>query len=301
MNRPPFPSVIDSSFMTAVRSCRQKAALEYLHHFKPKGLSVHLHAGGAFARGLEVARRAYYEEGKSEDTAIAEGVAALLLFYGDFECPADSAKSATRMAGAMVYYFDSYPMGEDAATPIHLPSGGRGIEFSFLEPIDFPHPETGEPLLYSGRFDAVVDYAGGRFGFDDKTTSSLGARWAEQWQLRSQFTAYTWGAQRGGLPLDGFLIRGISILKTKYECSQAVTYRPQWQIDRWYETLLLDLEEFKNDWDKGAFKFNLDESCNSWGGCGFKQVCLSQDPEPWLEAGFERRIWDPVTRIETLL
>jgi hypothetical protein len=301
LTRPPFPRVIDSSMISTFRACPRKFQLEYLLNWKPKAESVHLVAGKAFARGLEVARQKFFDEDQPADYAIAEGIGALLEAYGTFECPEDSAKSATRMAGAMEYYFEKYPLGADNAPPHILGSGSRAIEFSFLEPLESEHPETFEPLLYSGRFDMVCDYAGGVFGEDDKTTSSLGASWSKQWDLRSQFTAYCWGAGMGGLHLQGFLVRGVSILKTKYETQQAVTYRPPWMIERWYEQTLRDIARMKEMWEAGAFDYNLDHSCNEYGGCMFRQVCLSSDVEPWLEAGFERRRWDPVLRIEEVV
>lgn len=299
--RPSFPSVIDSSMMSAFRSCPRKFELEYLLHWKPKAESVHLVAGKAFARGLEVAREAYYVHGERSDVAVAKGLQALLTAYGSFECPPDSAKSAARMAGALEFYFEVWPMEQDKAVPVTLPSGARGIEFSFLEPLALNHPETGDPILFSGRFDMLVDYAGGRFGEDDKTTSSLGDRWSNQWDLRSQFTAYCWGAAMSGMPLAGVLVRGESILKTKYDKAQAVTYRPAWQIERWYEQTLRDVRRMIASWEEGYWDYNLDNACNEYGGCMFKTVCVSQEPQKWLEVGFEQRRWDPVTREETKL
>ena len=300
-NRPPFPEVIDASLMSAWRSCPTKCQLEYFHHYKSKNPSVHLHAGGAFARGLEVSRKAYFDQGLPQETAEALGVGALLEFYGNFECPEDSAKSATRMAGALEYYFSQYPFHSESAPPHRMPSGAPAIEFSFAEPIEVFHPETGNPLIFAGRFDQVVDFSGGVWGEDDKTTSSLGTQWAGQWDMRGQFTAYCWGAGRAGLKLDGFLVRGISILKTKYDTAQAITYRPQWQIDRWYEQTCFDLQNMIQAWKSNRWSHSLDEACNSYGGCMFKRVCLAQDPTPWLEIGFERRRWDPVERTEEVL
>ncbi len=299
--RPPFFEVLDSTIVAAFRACPRRAYLQYVEHYKPSTPSVHLHAGGAFARGLEVARTAFYCDGASPDDAVASGLHALLTFYGNFDCPSDSPKSAERMAGALVYYFDNYPLGEDKAIPITLPNGRRGIEFSFAEPIDSPHPESGDPILYVGRMDMVADFAGGIFGEDDKTTSSLGASWAKQWDLRSQFTGYCWGAQKNDLELQGFLVRGVSILKTKYDTQEAVTYRPQWMIDRWYEQLLRDVSRMKECWESGLWDYDLDNACTDYGGCVFRRVCLSDDPTPWLATEFTRRKWDPVHRIETVL
>jgi len=289
--------------MSHFRACPRSALLESFEHWKPKTHSVHLHAGAAYARGLEVTRLAYYAEGLSETDAIAKGLGALMEAYGDFECPADSAKSIHRMCGAFEFHFSNYPLAHDSAKPATLPGGRLGVEFSFAEPIDLTHPETGDPLLYCGRFDMIVDYAGAQMGFDDKTSSQLGPSWSKQWDLRSQFTAYTWGARQAGITLDGFLVRGVSILKTKYDTQQAITYRPAWQVDRWYEQMLRDVQRMIQCWESGYWDYNLDESCNAYGGCSFRKICLSEPERAinWLQQDFERRSWDPVRRIETRL
>lgn len=299
--RPSFPTIIDASMLSAFRACPRKFAYEYLDHWRYKGRSVHLHAGAAFAAGLEAARLAYYVEGKHPDDSISAGLATLARHYGDFDCPPTSAKSCERMLGALEYYFHSYQLGSDRAIPVSLPSGQRGIEFSFCEPLPFIHPESGEPLLYSGRFDMLVDYDGMRLGEDDKTTSALGASWPQQWDLRSQFTGYAWGSARAGLPLDGFLVRGIAIRKTGYDTLQAITYRPQWQIDRWFEQVRRDIARMLDLWARGVWDYNLGDECTAFGGCMFRNVCLTVDPTAILSAQYERRRWDPAARTETLI
>ena len=111
-------------------------------------------------------------------------------------------------------------------------------------------------------------------------------------------TGNCWGAAQAGIPLSGFLVRGVSILKTKYDTQQALTYRPPWMIERWYEQLTRDLARMKECWSSGYWDYNLDESCNAYGGCIFKKVCLSQEPDRWLETEFVQRKWDPVNRVE---
>ena len=297
----PFPAVLDSTTMAAFKSCPAKAHMEFMQHWKLKDQSVHLHAGAAYATGIEKARVAYYIDGKGREEAEAIGVGALLKAYGDFECPAESAKSAERTAGALEYYFSQYRFGEDKAIPMTLPGGKRGIEFSFLEPLDIKHPETGDPLLYSGRMDMMCEYEGMKLGEDDKTASQLGASWPRQWDLRSQFTGYVWGAGRAGIKLDGFLVRGVSILKTKYDTLQAITYRPQWLIDRWYEQLMRDAKRMIQAWEEDYWDYNLDHSCAEYGGCSFRGVCQMRDPSQLLAQQFQRRRWDPVARTETVL
>jgi hypothetical protein len=296
-----FPDVVDSTLLAGWKSCQRKAELESFLHWKPREISVHLHAGAAFARGIEVAREEFFVKGRSPEEAGEAGIGALLTAYGTFECPEDSPKSATRMAGALEFYLSQYPLGEDDCIPITLPGGKRGIEFSFVHPLPINHPTTGNPLLYCGRMDALCTFAGGTFIVDEKTTSQLGASWSRQWDLRSQFTGYAWGCREAGIHVDGALIRGISILKTKYDTQQAITYRPEWQIARWFEETLETIEEMIVAWKRGRFRHDLDHACAEFGGCRYRQICLSQNPEPWLAQYFEQRRWDPVTRTETKL
>lgn len=294
-----FPEVFDSTILASFRSCPRKARLEYFEHWKPRALSVHLHAGAAFARGLEVARRSFYEEGAIADDAVAAGMGALVAAYGDFECPADSAKSLERMMGALEFYFHCYPFGIDSASPIDH-GGRRGIEFSFAEPLPVLHPTTGDPIIYAGRADMIADYAGGIYVVDEKTTSSLGASWTRQWDLRSQFTGYCWAARRSGIPVNGVLVRGISILKTKYDTAEVLTYRAEWEIDRWLAQVTRDITRAVAAWREDYFDYNLDHACTEYGGCPFVQICRSPEPGPWLDTYFERRIWDPLAREERL-
>lgn len=296
--RPDFPLVLDNSIVTAFRACPRSAFLTYLEHWKPKTPSVHLHAGAAFARGLEVARRAHWEHGASPEDSYAVGLRALLEAYGDFQCPSDSPKSLERMAMAYEYYWSVYPFESDTAVPILLPSGRRAVEFSFVEPLEIRHPELNSPILYSGRCDMIVTLGAGIFLEDDKTTGQLGASWGGKWDLRSQFTGYTWAARRHGLAVDGILVRGIAIYKTKFDHAQAITYRAPWEIDRWHEQLHHDVDRMVRAWQSDYWDYNLADSCDSYGGCQYSQVCKSPTPEEWLELYFTRRVWDPVERTE---
>jgi hypothetical protein len=303
MNPYPFPNVIDSSMLADFKACPHKFYFTYICSYKPKGQSVHLHAGAAFAEGMKVARTEFFVNGRSADESVALGLQALLEFYGDFQCPPDSAKSAERMSGAFEFYFERYPLGGDGTEPITFPGGRRGIEFSFAEPLPIINPSTGDPLIYSGRMDAILSALGGIFLCDEKTTTQLGPTWPRQWDLRSQFTGYKWGTEKNGIHIDGVIVRGVSILKTKFDTLQAVSYRPDWQVDRWYEELLGWIQDMVRCYETGKWRHNLDHSCAEYGGCTYRQVCATRESEqlPWIETYFERRQWDPITGKETLL
>ena len=301
-SKPMFPHVVDSTMLSAFRSCPQKAYRSYVEHWKPQNESVHLVAGGAFAAGIEAAREAYFVDGKTHfDDYTAIGIRRLIEKYGHFEPPSTgsgAAKTCERMVGALEYYFEQYPLGADGLTPLKFPNGKFAIEFGFAEPLPIIHPESGQPILFAGRADMLGEFAGGRYSVDEKTTSSLGASWGRQWEMRSQFTAYNWAARQAGIPLDGTIVRGISILKTKYETLEVLTYRPDWEIDRWLAQTCRDIKRMIACWEAGYWDWSLDAACTEYGGCSFATVCKSQDPMTWLPMYFEKRVWDPLQRQE---
>jgi hypothetical protein len=194
-----------------------------------------------------------------------------------------------------------YPLNHETAYPILLPGGRRAIEFSFAHPLPVAHPITGQPIIYCGRFDAINSFAGDTFGFDEKTTGSLGATWSRKWDLRGQFTGYTWGCREAGIRCAGIVVRGVSLLVNYYDTQEAICYFPEWMVNRWYTEMLEWISEAIRWWDTGRFKYNLDETCAKFGGCGFTIACKSQDETPWLETYFEKRHWNPITREETKL
>jgi hypothetical protein len=298
LSRPMFPHTADSTILGTFRSCPQKFYRQYVQHWKAKATSVHLIAGGAFASGIEAARNTFYVQGGSQEDAQADGLAALIRHYGDFPCPPDSAKSLERMCGALEFYFERYPLGDDGAEPITLASGAKGIEFSFAEPLAINHPVTGDPILYTGRSDMIAKRAGGIYIYDEKTTSSLGASWGRQWDMRSQFTGYSWAAGKQGIITQGAIVRGVSILKTKYDTLEVPTYRSQYEIERWEEQVVRDIKRMIKCWEEGYWDYSLDSGCVEYGACAFVSVCKSSNPEDWLPVNFVQKVWEPLARRE---
>ena len=288
-----FPAVIDSTMLASYSACQRQFELGTLYSLRPSGTSIHLHAGGAYAEGMEKSRKAFYEDGVDELTAKEIGIAALTERYGEYDSGKET-KSLDRMVGAMEFYFDNYPMATDAAQVAKLGSR-HAIEFSFAIPLPINHPETGEPLLFSGRCDAIVNFAGGLYALDDKTTSSLGPKWAEQWAMRSQFTGYAWAMKQLGMKPAGTLIRGVSILKTKYETAQSIVSQPEWKMERWYESSLKKIRRMIEIYQTGDVTYDLSEACNGYGACPYKQVCLNADPAQMLEIYYDRIVWNPLT------
>lgn len=299
--RPPFPLLWDSTMLSTLRACPRKMELLYVQHWKPQHESEHLVAGKAFAAGLEAARVSFYITGSSPAEAQDVGLEALFREWGQFEPPPDTPKTLDRVAGALEYYFSQYPLGEDGATPHIFGTSHHGIEFSFADPLPIPHPETGDPIIFCGRADMVADAFGGQFLYDEKTTTQLGPSWAKKWEHRSQFTGYCRGLRSHGFQPTGIVVRGVAIRKEGYDTAQVITYRSNWEIDRWERQVLADLRRAIQMWETGYWDYNLDDACVAYGGCGFTRVCKSPDPERWLPIYFTQKVWNPLDRTEHLL
>ena len=299
MSRLPFPMYLDNSAISSFKKCPKDWYYSYLRALTRKGGNIHLHAGGAFAAGLEATRKAFYDQGLPEEDSILAGLEALTRFWGDFDEPDSTRKTYPVMLLALIEYFLQYPLATDIIRPFK-PAGASSsaIEFTFSIPIpEVLHPVTGQPLLYSGRFDMLAERDGVLFVEDDKTASQLGTQWMRNWLLDSQFTGYCWAASTYGYPVAGAIIRGVSILSSGFGHAQSIVYRPQWQIDRWYESTIHIMKMMIAYWEQDFFPLVLDKSsCNSYGGCSNHQLCESPNPETWIDINFEPRHWNPTEK-----
>ena len=294
-----FPEVIDSTMLATFSACPEKFHLAYCLNRASPGKSVHLHAGAAFATGLEAARRAFFEQGLDSSSAIEQGIIALWRAYGlEFE---DSTKNGTQMARALVQYCDYWPF--HLLPPLDL-SGSPAIEFSFALPIPINHPVTGNPLLLAGRFDMIgVSPDGGMFCVDEKTTSASFSsttsmrNWTRQFDLRGQFLCYNWAARAYGHPTIGTIVRGVSIQKSEIAFAEAITYFAEWEIARWYDQTMRCVERMCDCWRTGTWELSLGSACTQYNGCEFNRVCKTAYPARELESFVEKK-WNPLERNE---
>lgn len=289
-----FPATIDSTMRSTFVSCPHQFLLEHVYGLVPNYPSIHLHAGGVYAKGLEILRRSYYGDRLSLADSIHAAYLAMVREWGDLEGFEDHPKSFARVVEALTMYVERYPLDTDHIKP-HMTTLGPAVEFTFANPIPgTKHPDTGEPILYSGRFDMLGEFQSSLFVVDDKTCSQLGASWAQQWRLRGQFTGYCWAAADFGYPVAGAIVRGTAFKKSGIDFGEAITYRPSWMIEEWLEALRADINDMVAAYESGFFKKNFANACSAYGNCKYVQLCEKQHWERWLEPDYTVRRWDPL-------
>ena len=296
----PFPELVDNTMRGDFILCPRKFYWGFVRKLAPMAPSIHLHAGGAFAAGLEACKRAFYEKGLDEAHSLKAGLEALITYYGPLQLPPARTgdKSCENVVRAFDSYFQRYPLGKDFLKP-HMAANGKAmLEFTFAIPTEVKHPESGHPILYGGRADEIGKMDQGQLMVaDEKTSTSLGQTWAAQWDLESQFTGYVRAALEFGIPVAGVVVRGIGLLKTKISHEEALIYRSSWVIDRWWRQLNKDIQRMVACWENDDFDYALSKSaCAAYGGCAFKMLTESPEPERYVEVYYRKRTWDPMAK-----
>jgi len=324
----PFPRVIDNTMYEQWKTCPHKffrqtvQGLQVADQGEPGTApfvkpSIHLHFGSCMARGLEVTRREYCE-GAGYSEALSLGAEAIIKAWdsaGELPSPrtrTEEAKTLDNCILAHSGYFREWDL-DDPMQQTMIVDGKPLVELSGARPIpSSKHPVTGEPILYAGRFDAIVDRLGQPIGLDDKTTGGSvdSESWQQQWNLRGQFTGYIWLAEAWGYRIEQFLVHGIQVLKTKINYAEALQVRSWWAVERWLHQLQADVREmcaqyyyFLNfqqpeDHQQFAHPFGqrFGEACHHFNQpCAFATLCQEPNPEDFLDRYVVSR-WDPLAR-----
>lgn len=306
-----FPQVIDSTMRSDYVACKHKFFEAHILNLRGVEANVHLHFGGCFAKGLEVFRRSFWGAGIYRGRFLQSfklGAEAIIKAWGDAEKFSTANISAIHGGGAnktlegcldaYISFFEKYPPESDPITPLMVNSE-PAVEFSFALPIPhISHPETGGPILYAGRFDMLATYGtspNSVFVNDEKTTVALGATWANNWRLRGQLTGYAWGAEEYGYPIGGVIVRGVSILKRDIGHAFVLEHRHKFQIERWLHQLTRDVEAMIRSWNEGYWDYAFDTACTNFGGCGYMDICKSEDQDTWRKK-FIVSPWDPLAK-----
>ena len=295
-----FPAVIDNTLRKAFVRCPELFKRQFIENLRPANeVSVDLHFGACFARGLEVARKTFWaEEQLMPQAAIEAGIEAAVFAWGTFQAPPLSNKTLARLIGAIRFYFREWPLEEETLVPVK-----NGVECSFAIDLPILHPETGLPLQYAGRFDMLATDSNDRYYIvDEKTTSRLGDSWYLQWDMDSQMTGYIWAVKHErcstvNSPIEVMAqVRGVSILKNDYGHAEVNIVRSQHMIDIWHEQLLHDIQHMIVCWKSKWWDQSFSQACTDYGRlCDFAMLCKSVNPERLL-GDYKEIEWNPLAK-----
>lgn len=302
---PIFPEAIDNSMRKVLVKCEKAAHYKFELGLEPtNAVKVDLHAGGAYADGMKAMRRAFFIDGKTREQAVEIGVAAIYDSYGNFQTPPKSNKSVGGMAGALVYYEQEFPLDKEKYAPMLL-DGRWMIEVGCSFGTGLTHPVTGKEIEYAFNFDCLaLDADDGKsvWVVDEKTTSQMGDKWANQWFLDAQMTGYCWAARRliqdsglyGQCEVKGAIINGVAIRTHDYSCLRLSVYRQDWELERWWTQVTKDIYRWINRFEHQNHNQVFDHACAHYlNPCEYAPLCSSRNPERLFDGSYVQKFWDP--------
>lgn len=317
MTLSPLPLYIDSTMLTAFRSCPRKFYLEFCRGLRSgDGVSIDLHCGGCLAHALETVYNLIHLDGMSFERAMTLASVQFEIDWGDVE-PTwrystakgkehlkvySSPKTKERTWEVIEEFFKLFPPVFDHIQPLFI-ANAPTVEFTFAIPLTqetlgYPVPlhPSGDPFLYSGRIDFLGRYGKTILPLDHKTGKYQDEHWTEKWDMRSQFIGYVWACEQLGLPVRGnYAVRGIIIQKEQCSFPEAIKSIPHARTERWKGQLVRDLHRLVDCWKSGYFDYDFGETCTSYGLCQYFHACRAEDEELWLK-DMKPRFWNPLAK-----
>lgn len=235
--------VIDNSSLEALTQCDVKGFLELFLKKKPVRNAAPLVFGGAFHKAMETFYRGGSEEA-SLKAALDEAEDNNLNGLEDPKRHLGSLQELIR------FYFMDEKLRKDKLVPINLGSEPF-VEKSFafyLGDIEITSGTVKKKVrvIWSGRIDLAVSRQDGIYPVDHKTTSVMGAQFADDKLRSSQMLGYAWATTRfihsvgEPRPFRGILINAVCMRSKGFERQIYTLPYTTWQLEQWQlETLVI--------------------------------------------------------------
>ena len=294
----------DATSVSAYEKCPRFYKLRHLDGWQPRNRSEHLTFGGVFASALESFYKLLAADMPREDAlrqVTREALAATWLYDIDPETGEASgghpwlslhaSKTRETLIRSIVWYIDHFE--NDATEIVTLANGKAAAELSFSVPLS-------DDLLYCGHIDRLVNYSGGKYVMDQKTTgTTITPRFFEAFKPDVQMGGYTWaGKQIFDLPVSGVIIDAVQIAVGFTRFQRGFVPYPEPLLDEWLANTLHTISEAKRSHEESNYPMRR-TSCGNYGGCEFRRVCsrIPHHRDNILHSEFERAPrWDPLQR-----
>lgn len=303
-----FPIILSNTDMSLWSQCELRWFRERCQSLRKSSLrNINLEAGGAFAKGMEVTRKGFYEKKLPAQEAVEKGYNTILEYLHQPGMPEDSLKTPERMALALLEYFKEFPLENEEVLPSELEDGTHGIEHKMTAELPILHPELEVPLIFKGKLDMLATAMGRTYIVDEKTTKAIPYNQGDLLQTQGQFIGYAWLARQLGITVVGVKVRKVAIQIKEIKVREFEIPITDWMIDRW-ETAMLqkvtNMVKFYKDTMNGvdfkdAFTPDFSNGCTAYHSvCPYTNGCTSKYGENFLATEFDQLVWDSEARKE---
>lgn len=305
----PLQLAIDSTSLKAYKHCPRFYYYGILLGWQPRAESVHLTFGLLLHGSVE----RYYHgkaQGRNHDDSVDMSLDWALKQTWDKALSrpwlsGDSYKNRLTLVRTLVGYLDKYG-DNDALQTVVLANGKPAVELSFSFDFGITSDLTGEPILGCGHLDRLATLNDVPYIPDLKTTKyDLGPIFWNQFSPSTQFGMY----QLAGeivykLPCKGIIVDGVQVLVGQSRYDRHLITKDRLQMEEFFKSTIRWIGKMENSaaaladgTGEAAYEMN-EESCHKYNGCDFRSICQRSpgSRQTWLEAGFKKRVWDPLQR-----
>ncbi len=260
---------LDSSKTKCFLECPRKF---YWRHVR-KLVPLHEKAALSFGKAIH---EALYEWHKTYDLERT-----IEIFHEHWDDKIDEQlRTAEKGESLLKGYAERYP-------PKHEP-------FKFLSLEQKVQIEIGD-FVYGGRIDGIVEWGGMYLVLDHKTASRMGPKYFDRFRPDLQMTGYAFMAkQLFKQHIHGVVINVLYFTKKQMDFVREISSREPFEYEQFASLILNLASQIKaNDpEDMNSWLPNW-TSCGDWGGCDYRDLCLSEDPEPLARSMYREEVWHP--------
>lgn len=306
-----FPLIISNTDMSLLSMCELRWYRSRCQLLRREGFNEDLEAGGGFAKGMEVTRKAFYNDKLSSEDAIQLGYEHILTKLNESmgEDSSNFLKSPERMALALKMYFKRWPLENADVKPIELVNGTSAVEHKIVVELPILHPELGVPLLYKCRLDMLAFEMGRIYTVDEKTCKSFSENEGNLLPMSGQFIGQAWAASKLANPVEirGAKVRKVAIQKTDIKLKEFEYPITEFMIEQWEHSFLTKLYSMVEKYHsllygvpfENLFTKDYGLGCTAYyKPCEFSEGCLSTYGEKFLASNFDQIAWDAEDRKE---
>lgn len=177
-------------------------------------------------------------------------------------------------------------------------------ERAFEVPLGTVH---GEEVIFYGTLDGLIDWKGGTWLLEHKTTGNMDQHWEAQWGMTAQLQGYVWALRQMGVQVKGAFVNGLEVRrlppwdgnfqkkcgqhKVKYLECQGLHVKHTWvgplwwsseRLAQWRRDVLAQVERLmwlREEWERASLENVMMDGQFRWPGC---QRCQYK---PWCQAG----------------
>ena len=302
---PGLQTVWDSTSMGTFLECPKKYEYRIIQDWDPLLPSVHLKFGILMHSGRERYYR-FRAEGHPHTPAVCATIRWLAHTAGDYVLANEQGemvwmpwrsdhdkKNLHSLLQALTWYLEHYR--DDPASTYILANGKPAVELSFKLGTGI-HAADGEEIFLSGHIDRIVEFDGGLWITDLKTTTYTVNQWYfDKYSPDNQISLYDFAGQSVlGLPVRGVIIDAIQLLADGAQFCRGIAHRSTAQRTEWFQDFRETIDIATQYAERERWPRNQ-TSCGHYGGCQFRPVCSSPPNvrDSVIRRLFTKRPWDP--------